>query len=77
MNNYDDALALIEIHLDSLNYEYQSHYNQIEIYSTEQNTIIIKIKNDELLIISDDRDHRFTEVNDCFFEKLDSLLTNF
>tara|TARA_B100000965_G_scaffold403733_1_gene432632 strand:- start:1012 stop:1242 length:231 start_codon:yes stop_codon:yes gene_type:complete len=76
MNNYDDYFTLIENYLDSLNHEYQSHDNQIEIYSTNKNIIIINIKYEKLLITSDQGQDSFSKIDD-FFRKLDSLLINF
>ena len=76
MNNYDDYFTLIENYLDSLNHEYQSHDNQIEIYSTNKNIIIINIKNEKLIITSDQGQDNFSKIDD-FFRKLDSLLINF
>lgn len=77
MNNYDDSITLIENYLDSYNHEYQSHDNQIEIYSLNKNIIIISIKNNELIITSDKVQYKFLEISESFFKKLDSLLTNF
>ncbi len=77
MNNYEDNLILVENYLDSHNHEYQSHNNQIEIYSTHKNIIIINIKNKELVITSDQGQDSFPKIDDFFFKKLASLLTNF
>ncbi len=77
MNNYDDYLTLIEDYLDSFNYEYQSHANQIEIYSINKNIVIINIRDNELVITSERGQDKFFKVDNSFFEKLGSLLTNF
>lgn len=77
MNNYDDYLTLIEDYLDSFNYEYQSHDNQIEIYSINKNIVIINIRYNELVITSERGQDKFFKVDNSFFEKLGSLLTNF
>ncbi len=77
MNNYDDCLTLIEDYLDSFNHEYQSHDNQIEIYSFDKNIIVINIKKNELTITSDKGQYRFLEVSKSFYNKLDTLLANF
>tara|TARA_B100000886_G_C20162114_1_gene382489 strand:+ start:119 stop:349 length:231 start_codon:yes stop_codon:yes gene_type:complete len=76
MNNYDDYFTLIENYLDSQNHEYQSHDNQIEIYSINKNIIIININNKKLVITSDQGQDSFSKIDD-FFKKLDSLLINF
>tara|TARA_B100001057_G_scaffold24339_1_gene22475 strand:- start:245 stop:475 length:231 start_codon:yes stop_codon:yes gene_type:complete len=76
MNNYDDYFTLIENYLDSQNHEYQSHDNQIEIYSINKNIIIININNKKLAITSDQGQDSFSKIDD-FFKKLDSLLINF
>ena len=77
MNNYDDSITLIENYLDLHNHEYQSHDNQIEIYSLNKNIIFISIKNNEFIITSDKVQYKFLEISESFFKKLDSLLTNF
>ena len=72
-----DYMALIENHLDSSNHEYQSYNNQIEIYSMSNNTVFINIKNNQLIITSDEEEYKFTNINDKFFIKLDKILANF
>lgn len=77
MNNYSDYLSIIENHLDSLNHEYQSHDNQIEIYSIDEDTIIINIKNNQLIISTNKKQYKFVDTDKSFFKKLNSLLSNF
>ena len=77
MNNHNDCLAIIENYLDSYHHEYQSHDNQIEIYSINQDVININIKNNQLIISSNTGRYEFTDANNSFFKKLDSLLINF
>ena len=77
MNSNDDHLSLIENYLDSSNHEYQSHNNQIEIYSLSKNTIIINIKKSKLVITSDMGQYKFSEPDAKFFKKLNYLLVKF
>ena len=77
MNDYYDYLTLIENYLDLNSHEYQSHDNQIEIYSVDKNIIVINIKKNELIITSDKGQYRFLEVSKSFYNKLDTLLANF
>ena len=76
MNNYD-YLTQIENYLDLKSHEYQSHDNQIEIYSVDTNIIVINIEKNEIIITSDKGQYRFLKISKSFYDKLDILLANF
>ena len=69
-----DIISLIENRLDSLNVEYQSVDNKIEIYRLDGDLIILEINQNIYSILYKTNKYDFKE-SDQFFNKLDELIS--
>ena len=74
MLNNHDIVGLIENRLDSLNVEYQSVDNKIEIYRLDGDLIILEIHQNIFSILYKENKYDFKEL-DQFFNKLDELIS--
>ena len=74
MLNNHDIVSSIENYLDSLNAEYQSVDNKIEIYRLEGDLIILEIDQNIFSILYEEKKYDFKE-SDQFFNKLDELIS--
>ena len=74
MLNNHDIISLIENRLDSVNAEYQSVNNKIEIYKLDGDLIILEINQNMFSILCKENKYDFKE--SCqFFNKLDELIS--
>ena len=74
MLNNHDIISLIENRLDSVNTEYQSVDNKIEIYKLDGDSIILEINQNIFSILYKRNKYDFKEL-DQFFNKLDELIS--
>ena len=74
MLNNHDIVGLIENRLDSVNVEYQSIDNTIEIYRLDGDLIILEINQNIFSILYKENKYDFKE-SDQFFNKLDELIS--
>ena len=74
MLNNHDIISLIENRLDSVNVEYQSFDNTIEIYRLDGDLIILEINQNIFSILYKENKYDFKE-SDQFFNKLDELIS--
>ena len=74
MLNNHDIISLIENRLDSVNAEYQSVNNKIEIYKLDGDYIILEINQNIFSILYKTNKYEFKE-SDQFFNKLDELIS--
>jgi len=74
MLNNHDIVGLIENRLDSVNVEYQSFDNTIEIYRLDGDLIILEINQNIFSILYKENKYDFKESGQ-FFNKLDELIS--
>ena len=74
MLNNHDIVGLIENRLDSVNVEYQSFDNTIEIYRLDGDLIILEIDQNMFSILYKENKYDFKE-SDQFFNKLEELIS--
>ena len=74
MLNNHDIISLIENRLDSVNAEYQSVDNKIEIYRLDGDLIILEINQNMFSISYKENKYDFKE-SDQFFNKLEELIS--
>ena len=74
MLNNHDIISLIENRLDSVNAEYQSVDNKIEIYRLDGDLIILEINQNIFSILYKKNKYDFKE-SDQFVNKLDELIS--
>ena len=74
MLNNHDIISLIENRLDSVNTEYQSVNNKIEIYTLDGDLIILEINQNMFSISYKENKYDFKEL-DQFFNKLEELIS--
>ena len=74
MLNNHDIISLIENRLDSVNAEYQSVDDKIEIYRLDGDLIILEINQNMFSILYKENKYDFKE-SDQFFNKLEELIS--
>ena len=74
MLNNHDIISLIENRLDSVNAEYQSVDNKIEIYRLDGDLIVLEINQNMFSILYKENKYDFKE-SDQFFNKLEELIS--
>ena len=74
MLNNHDIISLIENRLDSVNAEYQSVNNKIEIYKLDGDLIILEINQSIFSILYKEIKYDFKESNQ-FINKLEELIS--